>query len=102
MLALQQMRNAACEFDHFHAAGDFAFRIRQHFAVFGGDDRGEIACVAFQEFLELEHHPRAIERRGVGPCGECGGCGIDGGVDVMGGRERNALRDRTGGRIEDL
>jgi len=102
VLALEQMRNAAGEFHYFQTAGDFALRIRQDLAMLGGDDRGQIACVAFQQFLELEHHPRAIQRRGVGPGRECGGGGIDGGADIIGRCQRHASGDLAGGGIEDV
>ena len=49
------------------AAGDFAPCIRQHLAMFAGDDRGKLFGVRVQQFLELEHHARTTQRRRGGP-----------------------------------
>ena len=63
------MRDAAGEFDHFHAARQFAQRIRVHFAVLADDKLGQLVAVLFQQRLEIEHDARAAQRRGARPVG---------------------------------
>jgi hypothetical protein len=70
VLALEQVRDAAGELDHFHAAGQFAARIREYLAMLARDRRRDRFGVAGEQFLELEQDAGAVERRGRRPSGK--------------------------------
>ncbi len=50
------MRYAAGEFDDFLTAGDLAEGVGEHFAVLGGDDRGQFFLAGVQQLPECEQH----------------------------------------------
>jgi hypothetical protein len=66
-LALQQMRNAAGELDHFEPALDVAFGVGDGLAVLGGEQLGEAVELLLHQLEELEQNPRAPLRVGGGP-----------------------------------
>ena len=67
VFAFNQVRDPAGEFDHFHAAGQLAQRIRPHFTVLADDDPGQLFHVLLQQHFEVEQHAGAAQRRGTGP-----------------------------------
>ena len=67
VFAFNQVRDPAGEFDHFHAAGQLAQRIRPHFAVLADDDPRQLFHVLLQQHFEVEQHAGAAQRRGTGP-----------------------------------
>ena len=102
MLALEQMRDAAGELHHFHAAGQLAARIRQHLAVLGSNGRRDFIGMPFQQFLELEQHARTIERRHRRPGRERPGCGFYRRFDFRFRRQRDATTHAAGRGIVDV
>ena len=54
--ALEQVRDAAGELDHLEAAGHLAERVRQHLAVLGGDQRGDVLLALVHQLAEREQH----------------------------------------------
>jgi len=92
VVALQQLRNAACEFDHVDAARHFTLRIREDLAVLGGDDRGEFVAMLVHQFEELQHDARAADRRRVAPGRERGFRARDGCIDIGGFTEHELAR----------
>ena len=94
------MRDAAGELHHLEPALYLAVGVRQDLAVFGGDDRGELLAVAFQQFLQLEHDAGTAERRRGRP-GRPGGGSRGGGLVNLGRvGERHTGEDLAGGRVE--
>ena len=94
-IALEQLWDAGGKFHDVDAARDFALRVGEHFAVFGGNHVGQLVLVLVEQLQELEHHAGAAQRRGVGPCGEgglCSGHGL-GHFGAVG--QRNAARHCT-------
>ena len=67
VLALEQLGRVAGVFDVLDAALQFAVRVVQHLAVLGGDERGDLVGVFFQQHLQLALITRALERRRVAP-----------------------------------
>src|SRR3546814_4537048 len=67
VLALEQVRDAAGELDHFQPALQVAARIRQHLAVLAGQQPRQHVHVALEQALELEQHPRAPLRVDLRP-----------------------------------
>ena len=67
MLTLEQIRCAAGIFNDFNAALQFTQRVVKDFAVFFGDGMNYPVGIAFNQLLELKHHPRTFERRCVAP-----------------------------------
>ncbi len=67
VFALQQMRNAAGEFDHLEAALDVALGVGERLAVLGREQLGERLHLLLRQVEELEHHARAALRIGGGP-----------------------------------
>ena len=82
IFALQHVRDAAAEFDYFEPALDVAFRIRDHFAMFGRERVCQFVHVLFDERLEVEHDARATLRIGRGPAGLRLKRGGDGAVEI--------------------
>ena len=56
--ALEQMRDAAGEFDDLLAAGDLAERVGDHLAVLGGDDLGQLLLAGVEQLAEVEQDLR--------------------------------------------
>ena len=67
VLALEQMRDAAGELDHFEPALDVALGVGEGLAVLGGEQPREVVEFPLQQLEELEHHARAPLRIGRGP-----------------------------------
>src|SRR3546814_10364290 len=67
VLALEQVRDAAGELDHFQPALQVAARIRQHLAVLAVQQPRQRVHVALEQALELEQHPRAPLRVDLRP-----------------------------------
>ncbi len=101
-IALQQLRNAAGEFDHFQTAGQLAARIRQHLAMLGGDQARHLVGMPLQQFLEFEQDARPAQRRRVGPGRESGVGGGHGGIDLGAIRQRHPPGHGSGRGIEDV
>ena len=101
-IGLEQIRNAARELDDLDAAHHFALRVREHLAVLTRDDLGEFVVMFVEQFLELEQHARALDRRGFAPCGKRGFRGGDRRIDLGDARERHPRRNRARRRIEHV
>ena len=67
VFALDQMRDAAGEFDHFEAALDVAFGVGEGLAVLGGEQPRQRVEFLLHQFEELEHDARAPLRIGRRP-----------------------------------
>ena len=50
------MRNATGKFDHFKAAGDFAFGVGKGLAVLAGNALRETFMVLLDQLFKAEHH----------------------------------------------
>ena len=100
-LALQEMRDAAAEFDHLDAALDLADGIGVGLAVLQGDRPGDVVDVGVEQLLEAEHEAGALERRHVGPGGQRQLGSGDRGVELGRRRQRHDRRLLAGRRIED-
>ncbi|MNI52500.1 hypothetical protein D3C73_1072900 [compost metagenome] len=88
--------------NHFQAAPDFAFGIRQRLAMFARNHLGQLAGVGAQQLLELQHdaHPRALPA--VAP-GLEGLLGVgDGQVQLFAGGEGHLGNDLLGGGVDHV
>ncbi len=100
--ALEQVGDAAGEFDDFLAAGDLAEGVGEDLAVFGGDDGGEFLLAGVEKLAEGEEDRGALGQRGVAPGGErrCGGGDDGAGVVEVG--QGQLPGDLTGGGVGDV
>ncbi len=64
---LEQLRRAGCKFDNLDPAGDFAQRIGQNLAMFGGDCRGQFFGTVFKNAKEFIEDTRPAKWCGIGP-----------------------------------
>src|SRR5690606_16691264 len=62
-LALEELRNTAGKIDAVDAARQLAHRVVMHLAVLARDFSRQLVGMFFEQFLELEHHPRTLHRR---------------------------------------
>ena len=69
VFALEQVRNAAGEFDDFEAALDVALGVGKRLAVLGGQEPRQRVEFLLGQFEEFHHHPRAPLRVGRRPAG---------------------------------
>ena len=84
IFALERMRDAAGEFDHFEPALDVALRVGDDLAVLARQDVRELVHVGFDQRLVIEHDARAALRVGRGP-GRLGGArGVHRALEVGG------------------
>ena len=96
------MRGSERKFDHFLAAGDLAKSIREHFAVFFGDDGGEFGLAGVEQFAKLEQNLLTVGPRHVAPGGKgVGGC-RDCSFDVGSVGEYNLLGHHSPGRVVNV
>jgi hypothetical protein len=102
MLALEQLRDAAGEFDDLQPALHFAQRIGQGLAVLGGDQRGDVPGVLLHQIAEGEHHPGAALRRRRAPFDKCSLRRCHGAIDVGAFGQRHRARDAAMRRGEHL
>src|SRR5439155_3154568 len=100
--ALEELGDGGGELHYLQAALDLALRVGEHLPVLGGDDRRQPTEVALDQLLELEHHPRALERRRLGPGPERLLRGGDRGVHLGRARQRDPAGDGAGGGIEHV
>lgn len=100
--ALDQVWDAASKFDDFLAAGDFAQCVIKYLAVFGGDDRGELALALVEQFAVVEQDCCAAGQRGVAPCRECCVCCRDDLCGGFGTGQRYAGADFSGGWVHNI
>src|SRR5690606_4775203 len=66
--ALQQVRDAACEFNDVEPALNVAARVRNNLAVLARKQMGKLVHIAFDEGLEFEEDAGAPLRIDRGPC----------------------------------
>ena len=100
VVTLDQLRDAAGELDVLETAGDLAHRIREHLAVLGGDERGDLLAVRVDQLAESEHHLGTLRQRRRAPCRErCPRRG-DRGVDLVDGCEIHDAGLFTRRRVE--
>src|SRR6185369_6419702 len=98
-LTLDQVRDAAGEFDDLEAALHLAARVRQHLAVLAHDAPGELLDVLGDELAELEQDRRALPQRGPAPRDRRFLGDGDGAIDVGNRGEANPPGRRAGGRV---
>ena len=102
VVALQQVRDSACEFNDFHAALQVSQRIRNGLAVLHRDERGDFLGMDSREFEEAHHHagphlrvlrrPLGLRRLGV----------FDSGAEFRGRRQRHAGLNLAGVGVVDV
>ncbi len=88
--------------DHFKAAKDIAFGIRQRLALLGAQHRRNAFGVLADQRLQLEHdaHANADGRVTPGAIGSVGGG--NGSVHFIGRRERHLGENFLSGRVDDV
>ena len=100
-LALQQVRHAAGELDHFEAAGHLALGIVVGLAVLGRYRLGQLVGAVPEDHLEPVEDARAAQRRRLRPRFP-GGLGRgDGLVDLYGRGQCDGLFRLAGGGVVD-
>ena len=102
VFALQRLRDTASIFDHFQPALHIALRIVDHLAVLAREQLSKLLHVRFDQFLELEHHARALLRIGCSPIWLDFLCGRDGFVEQSGVAQRHFGLYFAGRRVPDL
>src|SRR5260370_29826861 len=102
MVALNQHGNAASNFDVLDGAAKFGFRFGKGFAVFEGDDAGEIVEIFFEEIFQFKEILNALAGRSTAPSRESIGGGLNGGGNVRGRREGCTRQQLGGGGIGDV
>ena len=102
VFALQHMRDAAAELDHFEAALNVALRIGDDLAVLGGQQVRQLIEVRFDQPLEFEHHAGAALRIDCGPCRLRGERGLHRAFQRGGIAQRHFGLHRAGVGIEHL
>src|SRR5471032_2746673 len=102
MFALEQVGNAAREFEDVDAPVDFALGIGEHLAVFGDDDSRQVVFAFTQQVQVFEQYAGTADRRGVGPTGEGGLGGGDGLAHGLAAGQGHATGHLTGGRVVDV
>ena len=100
VFTLNQVREAGRQFDDFQSAGNFAQRIRDHFAVLGGNDLGQFALALVEQLTETKHDLLTLRDRQVPPGREGLVGGGDRRLNVLGGTEPDYLRLLAKGRIK--
>jgi hypothetical protein len=65
--ALEQVRDAAGEFDDLQPAGHLAGGVLQHLAVLGRDDGGQLVLARGQQLAEPEQDAHPSGQRAAGP-----------------------------------
>ncbi len=88
-LALHQRRHRGGELDHLDPAPDLAPRLVDVLAVLAHDDPRQVVELALEDLLQLEHPPRPLRQRLLGPGGERLGGGTHGQIDFLGPRKGN-------------
>ena len=101
-VALQKLRNAACELHHVDRARDLALRVGKYFAVFGGNRSRERVFVLIHQLQKFENDAGAANGRRVGPRGERGRSGLHGSVNFGFVCERNFASDGSRGGVVNL
>jgi hypothetical protein len=101
-VALEQLRDAAGKFHNLNAARDLALRVGEHLAVLGRDQAGQLVFVRVEQLQKLEHHPRAAQRRGVGPGRKSRFGRGHGGVHVGAVGQPHLAADGAGGGVEHV
>ena len=96
------MRDAAGELDDLDAARHLAGGVRQDLAVLVGDQPGQRARLAVEQFAEFEQDAGAGERRGRRPGGKRRGGSFDRPVDLGCGREGDPAASFAGRRVVDV
>ena len=69
VFALEQVRNAAGEFDHLQAALHVAFGVGESLAVLGGQKPRQLIEFLLRQIEEFHHHAGTPLRIGGGPAG---------------------------------
>ena len=102
VVALEQLRHAAGEFDDVDAALDLALGVGEHLAVLQRDGLGQRVLVLVEQAQELVHQPRAADRGHVGPGGEGGLGGGHSSVHIGHVGQRHLAGDFAGGGVEHV
>jgi hypothetical protein len=102
MLALQEVRDSAGEFDDFHAALDRAHRVGDGLAVLFADETRKVLLVFLERAQEPLHHARAADRRPVAPLGKSRTRCLDRAIDECRIAERDSAHDLAGRGVVDV
>ena len=102
IFALQNVRDAAAEFDDFEPALHVALRIGDHLAMFGREHVRQFVHVRLDQAFEIEHHARAPLRIGRGPAGLRLQRRGDRDIQIGTRPQRHLRLDRPGVGIEDV
>src|ERR1051326_7626823 len=79
----KQRRHTAGELDHLDPPLHVASRLDQGLSMLSRVATDQFLEIFFEQHLELEEDPRALDRRRLHPGGECCGGGFDCGIDVL-------------------
>eukprot|EP01022_Parablepharisma_sp_SALTPOND_P021543 TRINITY_DN427_c0_g3_i1.p1 TRINITY_DN427_c0_g3~~TRINITY_DN427_c0_g3_i1.p1 ORF type:complete len:877 (-),score=398.28 TRINITY_DN427_c0_g3_i1:14792-17422(-) len=102
VFALEHLRDAGGELDDLDAARHFALGIRKGLAMLAHDEAGDVVGPLLDQVQEAEQHPRARQRRRIGPAGEGRHARLDGGIDLFGGAQRHLRHRHAQRRVEDI
>src|SRR5205814_8471109 len=81
--ALQQRGEAAAELDHLESARNLAERVREHLAVLGREQAGEILTMRVEELADAEEELGAPPQRERTPLRESTLRGLDSSVALL-------------------
>ncbi len=101
-LALEEMRDAAGEFDDLDAARHLAGGVGQYLAVLRGNQLRQSVGLAIEQFAKLEENAGPGQRRRRGPGGKSRSRCLDRPVDLAGARESDAAALFAGRRVGDI
>jgi hypothetical protein len=102
VLPFEQLRDAAGELHHLHAADDLTLGVGEHLAVLVRDDLGQLVEVALDELAEREHDAGPADERHVAPALERLPRRRDGRVDIRRLGEHDLGLHLTAGGIPHL
>ena len=99
---LHQIGNTARELDVLETARHFAERIRQHLAVFLGEEAGDLLAIGRHQLAHMEHDLGATRQVGGTPGRQRGLGDRDGVVDLGDVGETDLTLHLSGGGVVDL
>src|SRR5207248_2001688 len=100
-LALEQLGDAAAVLDHLEPAGDLTLGVREHLAVLGGQELGDLGPVPVDEVADAEEELRAAGERERTPLRKGPLRGLDGAIDLLDRREVDLGGLLAGRRVVD-
>ena len=97
--ALHGLGDGRGRLHHLDGAADLGPRVREGLAHLAGHRPGDLVLVGLQHLAEAEQPARALDRGAAAPGREGGAGRRDGGVDVLGARQRHPRQQLAGGRV---